>query len=449
MHVGAVAILDRELNESTVMAGVERALTQAPELRQRLWEPGPLRGGPVWIDDGDFSPRRHVRHQALPPGSDEAALLECTARLLEPLLDRNHPMWQLWLVTGLLAGRSALVLKIHHAVADGLATLALVSSLLVPEATGRPAPPGWRPSPRPGTGDLLRDAWRRRLLAAGRALGHPLKTLRRVGWVVGDLGQIARGPRAARISINRPVRAGRTYRRQVFDLDELKTVVHRYGGRINDLVLLLAGAGMRELLKHRRELAVDTILQASVAVGQRGGGDPRGLGNAAGIVRVGLPVGEQDPVKSLHRLVADTAQAKRMQHPDEGTAFIAWLGLLGLARLFIRNQRLVNIHTSNVPGPTSPLQAFGATVVDAFPLTVLAGNTPVSFVAFSYAGRLSLVTLVDPSSVPEIDVIQRGITATWELLRPATPGPTGPRNVYRPALVGAAGGSDAEPGRRD
>ena len=106
-------------------------------------------------------------------------------------------------------------------------------------------------------------------------------------------------------------------------------------------------------------------------------------------------------------------------HIGQATGLIASLGILGLARPFIAHQNLVNLFVSNVPGPTRPIYVLGSKVLDAFPFTVLAGNVPVSFVAFSYAGRLNLVAQADPTAVPDVDVIGRGMACAWARLHAA------------------------------
>lgn len=427
MHIGGVAILDGAglqqtagtLDLSMLLSRLDRRLSRVPELRQRLWYPGLFRGGPVWVDDQDFSIGRHVHVRALPAGADESELLEIAARLMEPLLDRTHPLWELWFLTGLAGSRVAMLFKLHHAVADGLAAVALISTLFDFEA-GAPEPPSapWLPQPWPSDSELFADVWRRRSAWLRTVLGHPIRSLRGLCSVLVDAFDAVRGPRAPHTSFNQPVRAGRQYRVLNLELDTVRAVAHGYGGKVNDAVLAIVASAMRELLISRGEPVEAVSLQVSVPVGQRAASD-RELGNAAGLMQLPLAIGDADPGRLLDLAVAATREAKRTMHANQATGLIATLGILGLAQPFIARQHLVNLFVSNVPGPSRPIYVLGSRVLDAFPFTVLAGNVPVSFAAFSYVGRLNLVTQVDPAAVPDVDVIARGMARAWAQLHAA------------------------------
>jgi diacylglycerol O-acyltransferase / wax synthase len=427
MHIGGVAMLDGAGLQQTagtlglpmLLSRLDRRLSRVPELRQRLWYPGLFRGGPVWVDDQDFSIGRHVHVRALPTGADESELLEIAARLMEPLLDRTHPLWELWFLTGLAGSRVAMLFKLHHAVADGLAAVALISTLFDFEP-GAPEPPSAPrlPGPWPSDSELFADAWRRRSAWLRTVLGHPIRSLRGLRSVLVDARDAVHGPRAPHTSFNQPVRAGRQYRVLNLELDTVRAVAHGHGGKINDAILAIVASAMRELLISRGEPVEAVSLQVSVPVGQRAASD-RELGNAAGLMQLPLAIGDADPARLLDLAVAATREAKRTMHANQATGLIAMLGILGLARPFIARQHLVNLFVSNVPGPSRPIYVLGSRVLDAFPFTVLAGNVPVSFVAFSYVGRLNLVTQVDPAAVPDVDVIARGMARAWAQLRAA------------------------------
>ena len=428
MHIGGIAILDGAgfqqtagaLDPAMLLNRLDRRLSRVPELRQRLWYPGLFRGGPVWVDDQDFSIARHVHVRALPAGADESDLLETAAMLLESLLDRAHPLWELWLLTGLAGSRVAMLFKLHHAVADGLAAVALVSALFDFEA-GALEPPSawWLPGPWPSGSELFVDVWRRRSAWFRAVLGHPIRSLRGVYGVFADALDAVRGPRAPHTSFNQPVRAGRRYRVLNLELDAVRAVAHGHGGKINDAVLAIVASALRDLLLSRGEPVEAVSLQVSVPVGQRAASDPRELGNAAGLMRLPLAIGDADPGRLLDLAIAASKKAKKTMHPNQAAGLIASLGILGLAQPFIARQRLVNLFVSNVPGPSRPIYVLGSRVLDAFPFTVLGGNVPVSFVAFSYAGRLNLVTQVDPAAVADVDVIAGGVARAWAQLHAA------------------------------
>ena len=151
--VEAAPLLDAsgELDLAAVQRRLERRLPRVPALRRIVQSVPPLCGPPLWVDDPSFSITRHVHAMRLDPPGDEGALLQTAERLLRPLLDRSHPLWELWFVTGLQSdggSQIGVLFKVHHAVADGLAAVALMMALLdlEPTASGPPAE-SWRPTP--------------------------------------------------------------------------------------------------------------------------------------------------------------------------------------------------------------------------------------------------------------------------------------------------------------
>src|SRR5690349_9423480 len=112
MHVGALVVLDGapqrdpagRLRVNELRAEFQERLDAVPHLRCRPYRSGPLTGRPVWAEDPDFRIERHVRLVDVAPPGDDAALLGLADRLLEPVLDRRHPLWRIWLIDGLAGG---------------------------------------------------------------------------------------------------------------------------------------------------------------------------------------------------------------------------------------------------------------------------------------------------------------------------------------------------------
>ena len=158
MNVAALGVADGpplldaagRLRLEEVRADLERRLHLAPRLRQVLVWPRPGLGPPAWADDPRFDIRWHVRARSVPAPGDEAALLAVCSELNQPPLDRSRPLWELWLLPGLADGNVGMLFRLHHAVADGIAAIALMGALLedTPGTPPQPAPP-WRPAPAP------------------------------------------------------------------------------------------------------------------------------------------------------------------------------------------------------------------------------------------------------------------------------------------------------------
>jgi diacylglycerol O-acyltransferase / wax synthase len=216
MHVAALLILEKGLLATppgldVLRETIARRLYLVPRLRQVLYWPRAGLGPPVWTDCADFDVREHVRTRPVPAPGDEAALLQACAELNEPQLDRSRPLWQLWLLTGLADGSCALLIRLHHVVADGIAAMAMLDALFGPDpAIPVPATPGWALGSAPTATELAADRLRRTRLTvtrAARRAGHPAVLATRLSRLGQQARQVANDGRAPQLSLNVPVGA--------------------------------------------------------------------------------------------------------------------------------------------------------------------------------------------------------------------------------------------------
>ncbi|HET8683215.1 MAG TPA: wax ester/triacylglycerol synthase family O-acyltransferase [Micromonosporaceae bacterium] len=435
MHVGVVAVLDGRtlldgegrLRLAEIRSLVEARLGQVPHLRKVVYRPGLLGGRPLWVDDPRFSISRHVGRVRLPAPGGQEQLLRLAEQLMSPLLDRSHPLWQLWLVTGLPAGRVAVIIKLHHAVADGLAAVRLVTKLLL----GAPGDDvgaehvSWVPQPPPRRLDLVRDNLA--VLAAAllrSAAGRTPRSARsRQPWrrFRQAVHGLARAWGAPRTSLNAPVGPRRRLAVVRLDLATAKTVAHRYGAKVNDVVLDLVAGGLRALLDARGEPVAGLVLRVSVAVSLRTADEADQPGNRAGVIVVRLPLAQPDPVARLAAIRAESADAKRHQFAGTELRLLTWLARSGLMRYYTRRQHLTNLTESNVAGPSRPIRMLGAPALDVVPIGVLAGNLAISFLALSYAGELVVTVLADADRFPDLPVLVAAMRDDWGVLASTRP----------------------------
>ncbi|GAA4288323.1 wax ester/triacylglycerol synthase domain-containing protein [Georgenia daeguensis] len=460
MHVAALAVLDGAslLDPSTGEPRVGEVRAHVGErlprrLRQRLVVPPRGRGRPHWAAPSAVDLSRHVRTQEVQAPADETALLELCCRLNERPLDRRHPLWEMWLLTGLGEGRVGLLIRLHHVIADGVAALALLGSFLDPAPGGSPAEaegsrattPEGRAGAKPRSDDggagsqppaVAGAAEPGRQTPAGRgALAAWVAAA--VGLAAARVAQIADLVRAGRtpaLSFNRPV-GGRT--RIVLaraDLGRTKAVAHAHGGKVNDVVLAAVGGGARRLLAERGELTDDLTLRVSVIASLRGArtGVTAGAtagptpvagaaappspaetagGNRTGVRVIPLPVSEPDPVRRLERIVAATA-AQRSRPPMQPGGRLLRHGMVAV----MRRQRMVNLLLTNLPGPPEPLIFAGAPVLEMFQLGQNQGNLGISVGVLSYAGTLGIDVVADAELVPDVETFAAGLTDTLEAL---------------------------------
>lgn len=433
MHVGVVAVLDGQallddegqLRLAEIRSRIEVRLDQVPQLRKVVHRPGLLAGRPLWADDPVFAISRHVGYVQLPPPVGQERLLRLAEELMAPLLDRSHPLWQLWFITGLPASRIAVVIKLHHAVADGLAAIQLLNKLLDPPDDRSVQGLSWAPEPPPRWLDLVRDnlaALAAASWGARRRPRGPAQPRRRVRQAVHGL---ARAWDAPRTSLNTPIGPRRRLAVVHLDLAAAKAAAHRYGAKVNDIILNLIAGGLRALLDSRGEPVAGLVLHVAVAVSLRTADEADQPGNRSGVIVVRLPLAQPEPVARLAAIQVESADAKRHQFAGTEQRFLVWLARSGLMRYYTRRQHLTNLTESNVSGPSQPIRILGAPVLELIPIGVLAGNLTISFLALSYAGELVITVLADADRYPDLPVLVAAMNNDWAALagtQPAVPG---------------------------
>jgi diacylglycerol O-acyltransferase / wax synthase len=317
-------------------------------------------------------------------------------------------------------GRLAVLFKVHHAMADGLAALAIIASLfdLEPDAAD-PLPAAWSPAPLAPPWALRADNLRGRLVSFGSTVAHPICLARSVASTVRESKRFYSLRNAApQSSVHVLVGVGRRLRVVHLDLEGARAVAHEHGAKVNDVVLSVVAGGVCELLAARGEQTERVEMVASVTATLRSEQTARELGTAAGGFTVPLPTAERNPVRRLELIAASTRAAKAQQRPASVEGLMAWLTWAGLSRRFIERQRMINFIVTNIPGPPMPLFALGARIEDVMPIVGPGGNVTMVFAALSYCGRLNLLVDADATACPDVDVLADGMRRTWEELVP-------------------------------
>ena len=428
-HVGGLALVEGrplldaagQLRLQEIRERVNRRLARVPQLRRRLRFPGPLGGKALWVDDHQFDIQHHVHETAVEPPGGELQLLDAAATLYGKLLDRGHPLWELWFLTGLADGRVGVLLKLHHSVADGMAAVMIMGSLFDFEADApEPVPEQWAPEPFPAGWSLLAGNFSGKIRAAGHAaamLAHPPRLVRgariRIRVARQALGQSS----APRTSLNQVVRPGRRIRSLRLDLAAVKAAAHAHEAKVNDVVLDLWSGGLRQLLLSRAEPTSGLELITNEPVSLRPASGAPTIDNQVGFLALPLPVWEPDVQHRLDLIARTTHKAKSEQQPAAMAGFLAaataapWIG-----KAYPTHQHTVNVKDTNVIGPSRPVYILGARILDILPITRLFGNVGLTLCAFSYAGQISLVVTADATAFPDLDVLMAGMEQDWHAL---------------------------------
>jgi WS/DGAT/MGAT family acyltransferase len=316
-------------------------------------------------------------------------------------------------------------LRLHHAVADGTAALAVFGALLdaAPDAPTPAGPPPWTPAPIPAASQLLADNLRRRRAELGRGwagLAHPGKTLAQARAAWPAWREVLAEQPAPHTSLNRPVGAGRRLAIVRGRLDLTKRIAHAHHATVNDVVLAAVAGGLRQLLASRGEDVHDLVQRAMVTISTHHEQPGHAQGNMPGWMMVPLPFGEPDPVRRLELIAAQTAARKHKARPEAGSGIFRFAaGQRAWYRHFPR-QRSVNLVVTNVAGPAVPLYLAGARLLELFPMMPVMGNLTLVVAVLSYAGQLNITATADHDSCPDLEVFAQGVrTALDDLARSA------------------------------
>jgi WS/DGAT/MGAT family acyltransferase len=430
-EIGALAVLDGgalldsdgRLRIEGVRQAVEGRLSLVPRFRQLLYVPRRGLGGPLWVDAPMFNLADHVRVAQLPNPGDETALLLAVERLRRRRLDRSRPLWEMWLFPGLADKRVGLYVRMHHAIADGIAGVATVGAFLDPVADA-PASPvlPWTPAPLPTAHDLLADNLRQHANRLGRVLAtlaHPVITSRhaRAGWSA-MREFLAAGPAPA-TSLNHVVGPDRTLALIRSSLDLVKKIAHIHGATVNDVLLAVTAGGVRGLLLSRGEPVDDLKVRIDVPVTLRPTqARDQARGNLIGQMLVALPIGVSDPSQRLAQIAAETATRKVNRPPSVGVVLRSRIVRRLLVKLLDRQP--VNVTSADLPGPPQPVYLAGAQLLEVFPVIPLMANVSLGVGALSYAGQFNITAVADLDAYPDLNVFTTGVQAELAALAAST-----------------------------
>ena len=323
----------------------------------------------------------------------------------------------MWFLPGLPGGRVGLFMRLHHAIADGAAGVALLGALLDADPDAPPPRRSWVPAPMPSGRELLVDNVRRRVKALDRAtsrLARPIDTVRKVRAVWPALREVT-DQHAPRTSLNRPIGPDRRLAVLRSPMDPVRRVAHSQGATVNDVLLAAISGGLRDLLSGRGDEVDDVVLRAMVPVSLHRGQPGPARGNRDGAMVVPLPIGVADPARRLRLIAAATAERKRRARPAGGTMFPSPL----LQRAFLHvatRQRIFNVYVANVPGPPVPLRFAGAPVLEIFPVVPIMANVTLGVGALSYEGQLTVTAVADRDTCPDVDVFTEGVRRSLRTL---------------------------------
>jgi diacylglycerol O-acyltransferase len=401
------------LNLERLRATLTERMLSIRRFQQCAVQPKESSGRPYWDDDAGVDLDYHLQPISLQPPGDEAALRDVVSELMSTQLDSTRPLWQFHLVEQYGEGW-ALVGRVHHCLADGPALMNVLLALTDGEdGTPRPFPaPEVSAEPGQGLGSMAgpvtevlvregRGVFRNpsRVLSLTRLGMGAAASLRKLVMRPQDPETVLRGTLGA---------AKRAAWSAPMGLDEIKAIGRLVGGTVNDVMVAASAGALRRYLQGRGEPVDGLTIRAGLSVDLRSRADAPELGNQAGAVLVGLPIGVADP---LERLVVVKREMDALKRSPEGALVRGLLSALGHAPQDTQDALVEAYCTrdtavmANLPGPRDRIYLAGAPLETLLFWVPPFGRVGLGLNVMSYAGQVRLGVATDQGLVPDPETI--------------------------------------------
>ena len=386
-----------------------------PPFRRRVVEVPMRVHHPVWIEDPNFDLSHHVRRVGCPSPGGMREFAELVSDIASRQLERQRPLWEIWVIEGLEDGKIAFVAKIHHSVADGIAAASLLANVAA-DLTGQATPEAWRPEPVPGRWELFRDAVRdlgREVAGLPRLLRTTLRNMRAVRRkrVEADLAPPLPF-QTPKTRFNTALTPHRIFTMSTLSLDDVKIVKNAFDATVNDVVLAVVAGALRRYLSERGELP-DRPLVAGVPVSTAA--DPERLGgNKVSNMFTALRTDIADPIERL-RAIHEVTKAAKEFHNVLGSEMLrdwseitpprpfAWfMRMYSRRELATRHRPPINLVVSNVPGPRTPLSIADANIVALYSMGPILEGIGLNVTVWSYVDSMNFGLVSCPEFAPDL-----------------------------------------------
>ncbi|MBI2769617.1 MAG: wax ester/triacylglycerol synthase family O-acyltransferase [Burkholderiales bacterium] len=423
MMIVGVWTLRPGISHEALCGRVEERLLNYARFRQRVVEDA---AGATWVEDKDFDINRHVLREKLPMkarGHEQEALQEHVGALAMQPLDPRRPLWQFHLVEDYQGG-SALIVRIHHCIADGIALISVTMSLV---DGGLPPPERKRKAAPEGAEDWISDTLIKpftdmTVKALGKAgdgavasmgmLRDPQKgvagtlDLAKLAYqVLSDAAALALMPDDSKTRLKgKPGKTKRVAWCDPIPLDEVKAVGKALNCSVNDVLLSCVAGAIGEYLKALGDDITGQEIRAMIPVNLRPLDQAYKLGNRFGLVPLVLPIGMENPIERVYEV------RRRMNALKGSTQPLLAFGMLAIAGLLIKpaQEAMLSLFgkkttavMTNVPGPRDKLKLLGSTLEQSMFWVPQSGDIGLGVSILSYGGGVQFGVITDTTLCPE------------------------------------------------
>jgi WS/DGAT/MGAT family acyltransferase len=475
MIVGIMVFKDK-LDYKKLLSAVEQRFLTFPRFKQKAVQ-DPT--GAWWEDDKQFDIKHHVKRVKLPGKAGKAELEDYVSEMAGTSLDFSKPLWQYQLIENYQGG-SALLTRIHHCYADGIALIGVMMSMTgdsVEKSLIKPAP---RDKKNPGPAATDMDFWTsvtkpmasvwsgamkltRGIVEQGLEIAKDPSTMREFATKGMELAEELR--KIALMEPDSPTRykghlsgKKRVAWCEPLPLAEVKVIGKALGGSVNDVLLATAAGALRDYLDNKGDKTDGIELRAVVPVNLRPVEKAGELGNQFGLVFVELPIGIDDPIERMQIVRERMSELKGSAQPI--VAFVL-LSAVGMGPKILQDQigaligRNATAVMTNVPGPQKPLYFAGREIDEIDFWVPQSGGIGMGVSILTYNGKVQFGLITDAGLVPDPEAIINRFAEEFErLVLQALMGPYGPEfepeleKAFGGGLDGAGAASDAAPTKK-
>lgn len=440
LNVASVCIFEGEILIADCLRFVEGKLPVLPRYLKRVVSAPLGLGLPSWEYDAEFDLRRHVREVRLKHGT-ESELKSVAGKIFSQVMDRQHPLWDVTLVHGVRGNRTGVIFRLHHCLADGIAGVGLINTLLdaspdvaqLPPQKFKlnvPRPPDPLTSLTSGVIDSYSDFVKRSLSALADLLSMAERAAANGGQIVPtqELSDLLPEITAftERLRFNVPYRGPQKFVWVDVPLDEVKVIRKVFGTSVNDVILALVTAAVRRYVEHHGDSVKGRLFRMMVPVNLRGNESPGELGNRISLVPVTVPLDIRDPRKLLAAVHRRTEFLKHA-HAAELVSLVGGMigmfptALQAMAGPFVSRLPITpfNLVCTNVPGPQFPLYLLGHKMLRWYPYVPVGGEMAVNCAVLSYDGTIHFGFSGDVHAAPDLRRLESLVKESYLELRDA------------------------------
>ena len=468
LAISGVFVFDGPVPFDDFVAMVDSRLDLIPRYRQVVVPPPFNLGHPTWEDYPRFNILDHIHRAVLPTPGGERELEAFAGRLMSQVMDRNRPLWEIHVVEGLNGGRGAVIARVHHALADGIAGAALLNLMFDSSAESQRPAPKLHPQtvveepPQASLVDALAGAIHsslKNMIAAEAALldlGQALFTERMQSGLQGLLKLAPEwGKPVERLPFNRPCGSERKFCWTDIEMADVRAIRERLGGTVNDVILALVTQAVGRYTAFHGQSIAKRFVRIVCPVNVRQEDPGPSLGNQITFLPVVLPMDVRDPAKMLRAVTARMEIMKSVRAAELVAIAGACIGAAPppVQALFWESLPLIplpvplfNMICTNITGSPTPLYSLGRRMIASYPQVPTGYELGIGVAVQSYDAKMFFGVIADAHVASDVTRFRDFIRESYrDLCRAAgipKPRRTAPRKRSRPVPAALAASAD-------